>query len=451
MMTSFVFVGARRSVVALAVTALLPSAASAQSARGGQATFTKDVAPILQRSCVTCHRPGEIAPMSLITYEDARPWARSIKTRVASREMPPWHIDRTIGIQEFKDDPSLTGDEIATIVRWVDAGAPRGNPADMPPLRQFADSSEWQIGKPDLVIKFPTYKVPATGADLFGSLYTASPLTEDRYIKAIQTRAVDERSRKVVHHALSYSVEGGENVQNDGDDSRSDGGLFLVEYASGKNAEVYGDDSGVLLQAGRRFKLDYHLHSIGEPVDAKVELGIIFYPKEAKPKYVRWSKQLGFTTTDLDIPGNTVVRFDGYTRLNKAAKITAFQPHMHIRGKAQCLELIYPNASTEMINCAHFNYNWHLTYNYKDDVAPLVPAGTLLHIISWQDNTPSNKFNPDPKNWVGNGSRTIDEMAFAWIGWYDMTDEEYKAAWEERKAARQRRQSKQTQAAQQGQ
>lgn len=438
-------------VVGLALMAVAPGAAFAQTtAQPRQATFTKDVAPILQRACVTCHRPGEIAPMSLVTYEEARPWARSIKTRVASREMPPWHIDRHIGIQQFKDDPSLTDDEIATIVRWVDAGAPRGNAADMPPLRTFADASAWQIGKPDLVIKYPTYKVPAVGADIFGSLYTDSPLTEDRYIKAIQTRAVDDRSRKVVHHALSYSVEPSENVQNDGDDSRSDGGLFLVEYASGKNAEVYGDDSGVLLQPGRRFKLDYHLHSVGEAVDAQVELGIVFYPKGVVPKHVRWSKQLGMSTTDLDIPGNTVVRFDGYQRLNKAAKITAFQPHMHIRGKVQCLELIYPNATTEMINCAHFNYNWHLTYNYKDDVAPLVPAGTLLHIISWQDNTSTNKFNPDPKNWVGNGSRTIDEMAFAWIGWYDLTDEEYKAAWEERKATRQR-QLKRNQTAQQGQ
>ena len=438
-------------VVGLALMAVAPDAALAQTtAQPRQATFTKDVAPILQRACVTCHRPGEIAPMSLVTYEEARPWARSIKTRVASREMPPWHIDRHIGIQQFKDDPSLTDDEIATIVRWVDAGAPRGNPADMPPARKFADASEWQIGQPDLVIKFPTYKVPATGADLFGSLYTNSPLTEDRFIKAIQTRAVGEGSRKVVHHALSYSVEQGENTQNDGDDSRSDGGLFLVEYASGKNAEVYGDDSGVLLQAGRRFKLDYHLHSVGEAVDAQVELGIVFYPKDAAPKHVRWSKQLGMTTTELDIPGNTMVRFDGYQRLNKAAKITAFQPHMHVRGKVQCLELIYPNASTEMINCAHFNYNWHLTYNYKDDVSPLVPAGTLLHIISWQDNTTANRFNPDPKNWVGNGSRTIDEMAFAWIGWYDLTDEEYKAAWEERKATRQR-QSKRNLTAQQGQ
>ncbi len=439
----------RSLVVGLAGAVLVPAAAFGQSTAGQpQVTFTRDVAPIFQRSCVTCHRPGEIAPMSLMTYDDARPWARSIKARVSAREMPPWHIDRTIGLQKFKDDPSLSDAEIATVVKWVDSGTPRGNLADMPPPRQFADASEWQIGKPDLVIRFPTYHVPAAGPDLFGSLYADSPLTQDRYIKAIQTRAVGEGSRKVVHHALSYSVDYDDNAQGDGDDSRSSGGLFLVEYASGKNAETFPSDAGIPLQKGRKFKLDYHLHSVGEPVDAIMELGVVFYPEAQPPKHVRWSKQLGFTTTDLDIPGNTMVRFDGYQRLNKAAKIIAFQPHMHVRGKVQCLELIYPNASAEMINCAHFNYNWHLTYNYADDAAPLVPAGTLLHIISWQDNTTGNKNNPDPKNWVGNGQRTIDEMAFAWIGWYDLTDEEYKVAWDERN---QQRKSQRTPTAQQQQ
>ena len=148
------------------------TALGADPGRAG-VTFTKDVAPILQRSCVTCHRPGQSAPMSLLTYEDARPWARSIKTRVAAREMPPWHIDRNVGIQEFKNDLSLPDEDIATIVAWVDGGAPRGNPADMPPQRQFADGAEWAIGKPDLVVRFPAYHVPAAGPDLFPTITRA--------------------------------------------------------------------------------------------------------------------------------------------------------------------------------------------------------------------------------------------------------------------------------------
>jgi hypothetical protein len=358
--------------------------------------------------------------------------------------MPPWHIDRNIGIQKFKDDPSLSDGEIATIVKWVDSGAPRGNPADMPPLRQFGKADEWQIGTPDLIVKYPPYKVPAAGPDLFGSLYTAIDLKEDRYIKAIETKAVGERSRKVVHHALTFTVSGdAEETQSGGDDSVSDGGQFLVEYASGKNAEIYPDDSGLLVQAGSKMKLDYHLHSIGEPVDALVEVGIKFHPAGHVPKHIRWSKQLGQHTSDLDIPSGEVVRSDGYTRFNKPARITAFQPHMHIRGKYQCLELIYPTSSTpiqtEVISCAHFNYNWHLVYNYADDVAPIVPAGTILHTITWFDNTAANKFNPDPKNWTGNGTgRTIDEMGFAWLGWVDLSEEDYKKEFEERKARRQR-------------
>ena len=433
-----------RLIIAAAVT-LIPSGAIAQNGSAGSAvTFTKDVAPILQRSCVTCHRPGESAPMSLMTYDDARPWARAIKTRVTSREMPPWHIDRNIGIQKFKDDPSLTDAEIATIGKWVDANAPRGNPADMPPLRQFASANEWQIGTPDLIVRYPTFKMPATGPDQFGSIYTKVDLKEDRYIKAIQTRAVGEPARRVVHHALTFTVAGDAvESQSGGDDSVSTGGgQFLVEYASGKNAEIYPADSGLLVQAGQKMKLDYHFHAIGEPVDTVVEVGIVFHPKGYVPKNIRWSKQLGQHVSDLDIPGGEVVRTDGYTRLNRPARITAFQPHMHIRGKYQCLELIYPTSSTpmvtEMVNCAFFNYNWHLVYNYTDDVAPIVPAGTILHVISWHDNTAANKFNPDPKNWVGNGNRTIDEMGFAWIGWVDLTDEDYKKEFDERKARRQR-------------
>jgi len=155
------------------------------------------------------------------------------------------------------------------------------------------------------------------------------------------------------------------------------------------------------------------------------------------PKHIRWSKQLAQPTAALDIPAGTVARVDGYTILHKPARIIAFQPHMHIRGKRQCLELIYPtsgsSARTEVVNCANFNYNWHLTYNYTDDAQPLVPAGTILHTISWHDNSSANKANPDPRNWVGDGQRTIDEMGFAWIGWYDLTDAEYKAQLAERR------------------
>jgi hypothetical protein len=322
-------------------------------------------------------------------------------------------------------------------VKWVDLGAPQGNPADMPPLPQFAAAAGgWDIGVPDLIVRYPAYTVPATGPDLYGSLYAPFGTTEDRYIKAIQSRPVGDTSRKVVHHALSYSVSPDLDDPSANPDDPSGGQQFLVEYASGKRGEIYPPDSGVLLKAGQSARVSYHLHSIGEEVKAEFELGVVFYPKGFVPKHIRWTKQLAQHQTPLDLAPGEITRIDGYERLNKPALITAFQPHMHIRGKYQCLELIYPGqpVRTETVTCVAWDYNWHTIYNYRDDVAPIVPAGTLLHVISWMDNSTANKFNPDPKNWVGDGSRTIDEMAFAWIGWYDLTDEEYKAKLAERKA-----------------
>jgi hypothetical protein len=415
---------------------LAASAAQAQDAAPAP-TFTKDIAPILQRSCQGCHRPGEIAPMSLTTYQEVRPWARSIKTRVVSRDMPPFHVDRTIGIQSFKDDPSLSDAEIQLVSRWVDAGAPQGNPSDMPRPRTFATTGEWQIGEPDLIIKFPAYDVPAAGPDLFGDLLADIPIDEDRYIKAIQTRSATKQSHKVVHHALSYSV-----ATPDGEQAAMNEGQFLVEYASGKNAEVYPEGSGVLLKKGQRARLSYHMHSIGEATKAEVELGLKLYPKGYVPKHIRWSRQLAQPTTPIDIPADSVARSDGYTILHKPARLIAFQPHMHNLGKRQCLEAIYPTSgtrtTTEMLSCADFNNNWHLTYNYAEDVQPLLPAGTILHNIQWHDNTKANPRAKDPKNWVGDGQRTIDEMGFFWIGWVELTEEEYKTQLEARKAAQQR-------------
>jgi hypothetical protein len=435
-----VAVGLSGIVVAFAIASTV-AVAQQPPATSAPVTFTKDVAPILYRSCVRCHRPDEIAPMSLLTYNDARPWARSIKQRVSRREMPPWFLDKTIGIQKYKNDPSLSDAEIATIVKWVDAGAPQGNTADMPPMPKLEDLSTWRIGTPDLVVKYPAFTMPAAGPDLYGTLEAPFGTTEDRYIKAIQSRVVDSNSRKIVHHALSYAVEPGEDGDA-GDDAGGGSGQFLIEYASGKNATFYDPDAGLLLKAGQNARLSYHFHSIGERADANVELGIVFYPKGFVPRHVQWSKQLGQEAApDLDIPANSIVRRDGYTRLNSAAHITAWQPHMHIRGKYQCLELIYPSepVRAETVTCASWNYNWHTIYNYQEDVAPIVPAGTLLHVMTWYDNTTGNRYNPDPKNWVGAGiGRTIDEMGFSWIGWYDLTDAEYRAELAARKGGAQK-------------
>jgi len=397
-------------------------------------TFTKDVAPLFYRSCTECHRPGSQAPMSLVSYADSRPWARSIKTQVQKRQMPPFHVDRSVGLQKFKNDPSLTDAEIDTIVRWVDAGSPQGNPADLPPVPQYRDPNVWTIGEPDLVIKFPKFLVPAKAPDLYGDLFADLDLDEDRYIKAIQTRSATANSHKVTHHALSYTVPS-EAIAGD---MSTEGGQFLVEYASGKNAEVYPEGTGVLLKKGEKARLSYHTHSWGEDTYMEVEVGMKLYPKGYVPPKIRWSKQLAQPSAPLDVPPGSVARSDGYVFMHKPAKIIAFQPHLHLLGTRQCLELIYPtngaSAKTEVINCINFNNSWHLSYNYEDDVAPIVPAGTVLHNIQWHDNTAANPRASDPRNWVGNGNRTVDEMGFFWLGWVELTEEEYRKELAERQA-----------------
>ena len=430
-------VGLRSAVAGLAGLLLAPGLVLAQAPAGNarQVTFSKDVAPIFQAKCQDCHRPGAMGPMSLVSYQDARPWARSIKNKVASREMPPFHIDRTVGIQQFKNNPSLSAAEIDTIVKWVDAGAPQGNPADMPPARQFGDPNAWTIGTPDIVVKFPKYLVPAASPDLYGDLFADIPgIDSDRYIKAVQTRSATAVSHKVVHHALSYTVSP-DAIEGD---MATEGGQFLVEYASGKNAEVYPEGSGVLLKAGDKARVSYHTHSYGEDTQMEIELGMVLYPKGYVPKKIRWSKQLAQPTAPLDIPPGTVARTDGYVMMHKPARIIAFQPHLHLLGTKQCLELIYPTegakAQTEVVNCVNFNNSWHLSYNYADDVQPLVPAGTMLHNIQWHDNTSANPRASDPRNWVGDGNRTVDEMGFFWLGWVEMTEEEYQQELAARKA-----------------
>jgi len=408
------------------VAAFSPAAFGGQAPAEPAVTFSRDVAPILQKACQNCHRPGAIAPMSLLTYQDARPWARSIKTKVSAREMPPWYIDRHVGITKFKDDPSLTDAEIATIVKWVDGGAPAGNPKDMPPPRQFSDLDKWHIGKPDMVVSLPKpYELRANGPDEFYDVDVDPGFKEDMYISAVETKP-EPFSFKVVHHATANMIE---------DEEADPVGFFFNEYALGKNGDIFPEDSGRLIKAGSKIHFNLHLHPSGERSLVNVSIGFKLYPKGQVPKHVAFTQHMG-DNNDLDIPPGQMVRTDGYFRLPRAAVLSAFQPHMHNRGKAMCMEAIYPDiradsarpgpARTETLNCvSNYQFGWHITYPYADDVAPILPAGTIIHITAWHDNTPANKYNPNPRNWVGYGQRTIDEMSFAWVSLFYIDDGEY--------------------------
>jgi hypothetical protein len=445
-------------IASLAVTAGTASAADPVTDPAKPVTFTKDVLPIFQQKCQVCHRPGTVAPMSLLTYEDSRPWARSIKARVAAREMPPWHLDRTVGIQEYKNDRSLSDAQVATIVAWADGGALRGDPKDAPPPVSFGNDDEWSIGKPDLIITTPKVKVPATGADWWPMINVPTGLTEDRYVKAVETKP-DKAGRPVTHHAVTTITQDEDEFTQFAVGDRTGSGrrsaapgqttTNFSEFVTGKNGDIFSEGSGRLMKAGSVINLAMHYHTVGEAVETSTSIGIVFYPKGYVPKYIaRWLTVNPGDMNEIDIPPNEVVRVDAYYKLSKPTRIDGFEPHMHMRGKAQCLEAIFPYTPSdtaavnargetrkETIACTdRFDFNWQVAYVFADDVAPLLPAGTILHHVSIFDNTAKNKRNPDPTKWVGFGQRSIDEMDNTHITAVFLTDEDYERLVAERKA-----------------
>jgi mono/diheme cytochrome c family protein len=415
-------------------------------------TFSKDVAPIFQAKCQECHQPNSIAPMSLVTFQDARPWARSIKERVATRQMPPWHIDRSVGVQKFKNDMSLTDEQVDTIVRWVDAGAPQGDPKDLPPAKPLVTDNEWKgvrdgFGAPDLVVKSSEYTMPAEHQDVWYRPMSDIPLAEPRWVKMVEIRPTSLKARKIIHHSIAYLVLNNDpDAVNTGTANGPDrfGGDDLVnrrpqlmEWAIGKGYDLFRPGTGKLLVPGEKISWDQHIHAVGEEVSGGSEIGIWFYKKGEEPK--KRSYLIGFTGIDrskmLDIPPNSMAMTEGFTVLKQNALIENFQPHFHLRGKSMQVEAILPDGSRQIISyVGNFNFNWMTNYIYEDDAAPLLPKGTVIHVSAWYDNTRANKNNPDPDQWVGYGDRTVDEMAHAWMNVVYFTDDEYKALQAERKA-----------------
>ena len=393
-------------------------------------TFAKDVAPVLQEKCESCHRPGQGAPMSLQTYEEARPWARSSKQRVASHAMPPWNIDKTVGIQHFENDRSLTEDQIATIVKWVDTGAPLGDKKDLPAPKVWPDDSGWQLAKvlgqePDFVVKSEPYTVPAVSQDLWWKPTADVPVTEERWVRAVEMRPGTLAGRRITHHALAQ-LEQTEPGASAADNAAPPG--LLMEWAIGKTYDIYRPGSGKLLEPGAKIKWDIHYHAVGEAVRDHVELAVYLYPKgyvpEHRTRLVLFSAYK--TNNDLDIPPNSVTETQAFHVLKSAARLENFQPHMHLRGKAMSMEAILPDGTVRMLSYVdNFNFNWMNNYIYSDDAAPVLPKGTVLRITAWYDNTAAHASNPDPSQWVGYGDRTVDEMGHAWVNVTNISDQEY--------------------------
>jgi len=422
---------------ALAAAAQVVSVATlAQSPGGGNVTFTRDIVPILQKSCQECHHADGVAPMSLVTYEEVRPWAKAMKTRTALRSqrgaMPPFFVEKNIGIQKFKHDPSLTDEQIETVARWADTGAPRGNPADEPKPLKFDDSDKWTIGEPDLVLESKEVLVPASGPDWWGDVgLIPTGLSDDRYVSAVEVREVNDIPRRggtqtvggryVFHHMTYTSVKMGE--KGTGDELASSWPIHEV----GRNADIFPPEAGRLLQANSALSLDAgHIHSNGRETKAHLEFAFKLFPPGYKPAYKRSSLRLG-NGIDIDVkPNQANQELHAYATLQEHTKIIAFEPHLHAPGVRMCLEAIWGH-NIQTLNCVGYDHNWVKQYVYDDDAAPLLPKGTIVHLIGFLDTTPGNKNLADVRNWAGGGRRSIANM-FIDLGYsVSLTEEQFQA------------------------
>ena len=424
-------------LVALAVPC---SVWAAQSGSPGDVTFAKDIAPILQRSCQHCHRPDSVAPMSLITYDEVRPWARAIKRRTSlgprAGVMPPWYIEKDVGIQRYKDDPSLSDDEIATIATWVDRGAPGGNLADMPPPVAFADANVWRF-EPDLIVKSPEVIVKALAPDTWAWLDSVpTGLTEDRYVAAVQIREVNDvpnegagatvGGRYIFHH-INYGL----NLP--GADRLSPSYVGLPTHEVGRNMDVFDPKAGRLMAGGSHVVFNTaHLHANGRDTRAHAEFAFKFHPRGYTPALEELRGTV-FNGANMDItPMEANQELHAYTVLQEHTKITAFEPHLHAPGARMCLEAIW-GSWTQLLTCAGYDHNWVRIYVYEDTAAPLLPRGTILHLIGYMDTSARNPNVTDPRNWQGAGQRSVSNM-FLDLGLrISLTEEQFQQEMAERR------------------
>ncbi len=425
---------------------LLPGQAGFAQSGEEEITYAKHVAPIFQEKCQVCHQPNSVAPMSLLTYRDAIKEAKSIKAKVESRVMPPWHIDTSIGIREFKNDRGLSDEEIDTIVRWVDAGTPFGDRSDLPTRVEFPDPNRWQLseefGEPDLIIRSEPYTLPARTMDKWFRPVVETGITEPRWVRAIEIKPSYPDGCRIIHHTLTFLEQDEQDITglaSGATDAQQGPGLFM-EWAVGKVGEIFPPDTGKLMLPGSKIHWEVHMHAVGEEIkDNQVELGIYFYPKGYVPKNRTVLRFLDASRNqNLDIPPGEIAVTQQMHVLPAPARLENFQPHMHMRGKAMSMAAIYPDGRQELLSYVNnFQWNWHVNYVYAEHVAPLLPKGTTLVITAWHDNTIENPNNPDPEQWVGWGDRTVDEMAHAWVDVTYLEQDDFERLVAERQAEQQ--------------
>lgn len=429
--------------VAISAAGHLGAQAPAQTASGGSVpTYSKDVAPIFYKNCTGCHRAGEIGPMPLVSYQDARPWARSIALRIKEQTMPPWHADPSHG--EFVNDRRLSEADRNTILQWANGGSPEGNKADLPALPKFADG--WQI-QPDAVLAMQEdYPVPERGTVEYKYFEVPTNFTEDKYITAYEVRPGE---RSVVHHVIVYAktppkpaapasgtaatgapaprrqspVTFAPNMEepkdeavdaakkspaNDRPSPRGGFGSYLASYAPGQAVRVMADGTGIKVPAGATLVFQLHYTAVGKATTDRSRIGLVFAKEKPRQEVVVAPLVNGNFTLPAGVAG---VKVEAEMTLNRDTTLWSMLPHTHVRGKRWEYQAIYPDGRTETIlSVPKYDFNWQTDYVFKQPLK--LPKGTKIHSTAWYDNSAANKSNPDASVDVHWGDQTWNEMQF---------------------------------------
>jgi hypothetical protein len=416
------------AVLTLAVSALAVGAPTSNSV-----TYYKDVAAILQNRCQECHRPGEVAPMSFMTYDQVRPWAKAMKTAVLTKKMPPWSADPHYG--KFSNDRSLSQTEIDTLVAWADAGSPAGNPKDAPKPREYFQG--WQIGKPDVVYELPTpIDVPASGVVDYTYVVIPTNFTEDKWVQFAEVRP---DARSAVHHVLAFLRPPGNNFMRDAQpgvpyiprrpvsDGRQSGqrgqggniqdqipGEMLVGYAPGLPPAQCKPGEAKLIKAGTDIVLQLHYTPNGKAVTDRTKFGLIFAKKPPQKRVMSMMAMNYF----IKIPaGDPNYEAHSLATLQQDVNLVSLLPHMHLRGKDFLYKAVYPSGETQvLLSVPKYDFSWQIQYALEQEL--LLPKGTRIECTAHYDNSANNPSNPDPTKEVRWGDQTFEEMM---VGFFDVS------------------------------
>ncbi len=430
------------SLFAITIVASAPTGAQSPNETSTAPTFSRDVAPILFKNCTSCHRPGEIGPMSLLTYKDARPWAKSIATKVSAGTMPPWHADPATG--EFLNDRRLSPADKDTILRWAAAGAPEGNPGDLPAQPKYVEG--WTIGQPDAILTMQEdYPVPADGTIAYQYFEVPTNFAEDKWVQAFEVRP---GNRAVVHHVIVYtrppeSARPQRSPQNErrpaplftfadgmdipagqtggpelpADQQKPLGpndrpmpmlGPSIGAYVPGTASRVYRPDTATRLVAGSTLIFQMHYSTRGTATTDRTSIGFTFAKDRPKTEL----RSMALINGALHIPaGAPDHRVDAEMTINRDVTLWGMLPHTHVRGKRWSYSVVFPDGREEQIlSVPNYDFEWQTDYIFKTPLK--LPKGTKLHAIAWYDNSRANKSNPDPTQDVWWGDQTWEEMMF---------------------------------------